>query len=277
MNKVPVDFTKAVDDLCFQYHIDDINKADAIGQALASIKGCCAGNSIRWVLGGLAYAYAIRPHAALLKDGHLNGAVDVLKKLVELLEKRQGDGGHLNYNDMDCNLRGWHKVIDNECLTCKSLATKIFAKTDGVEPPQTQDCPRCKGTGIEPEFHDHAWAVHYDDHGNGMVFVVIENCIRVELHIRELPYNISRNEQAKTMKLVLESMVQDRYDHPLPLLRYRDTRDEGFILSLSYDQPDERNDPNHSCEASIRAINALETVVEHFPSVIESLEKGEEP
>lgn len=261
MQRISETLTKEIDALLNRHCDKGFYKADLMGQALDGLSNCCAGNSVNWVLGGLAYAHATN-----------SDAVGVLKRLVTALERSKG---HVNYNDMDCDLRGWHKVIEKGCLNCTSILAKVEKHNI-----KTADCPRCKGTGIDPEYRSDAWVVHFNNHGNGCVFAVIESCIGIELHIRNLPYNISRDKEEKILKEVLKSVCQDRYDHPLPLLHYRDTRDEGFVMSLSYEkerEDEDNSDLSHECEANGQSIFALDTIIEHFTCVIESLEKGEEP
>jgi len=261
MRSVPEGFTDKVKALLDEAGIGNLAKADVLGQVVANMPGTCAGNSNQWMLGGLIFGHAIR-----------TDAVGILKKVVSLTAE------NVNYNDMDCDLMGRHLVIPIECLLCSGIVARVIRPETS---PKKEECPRCKGTGIDPEFTEQAWVLYHRNHGHASFYAVHENSGRTELHVRELPYNSSDKLVAKTMEDICAAIQKDCYDYDCPSLHYRDERDEGFVLSLSFDHP--RSDwpegvhQSHDCHVSLRAIAALDTVAEHFICVIESLEKGEEP
>lgn len=274
MKEIPVGFVKRIEELLAEYAVDNLNKADVMGQATALLKGRCAGVDYDWMQGGYVYAHVVNSHA-----------VDTLIKLVDVLTAK-AEKSHVKYCDNDLDLTGVKFVDPIECLTCNC----IVARLDQTNPaPETKDCPRCKGTGKDPEFFETSWVVLYQNHGNTKLFAIHEDCGRIQLHIRRLDYNPSDAKVKAAFKGICGAIRKEDKENPSPLLRYRDTRDDGFVLSLSWDKPKDREvyktvapddsffDINHHCETSKWAIHAVEDIVEHFVCVIDSLEKGEEP
>lgn len=247
-----VDEIKAVFD---KHNIKDISVPDAFGQLAHRLDECSIENTMPWMIGGLCASYA-RHH----------DCVGIIKQLVEKIEAKFGEN-NLNYNDLDCNMWGKYVKVDIECLTCSSLISKIEENA-----PKKEECPRCKGTGIDPEFHNKMWVLMYDNHGYGKFFIVKENCLRFELHIRELPYNTKREKLVKLFKELCVDGKAERYDSENKYIRYLDNRDEGFVMSLEYEKPNdyhkESSDQTHDCEATLRARFVLSEIVEHFPCVI---------
>jgi hypothetical protein len=264
MQEIPEELVGKIEALMTEYGIQGFRKADALGQALATMDAGCPANDIKWMTGGLVQGHIqhTKPHL-------------VLKRLVSALEKQPDK--HLNYNDMDCNLIGSHHIIKHECLTCCSITASVEKKR-GKPVPETKDCPRCKGTGVDPEYHDDAWIIWYDNHGNSQAFILLENCLGMELHIRRLPYNLGRASYKKIMTDITEAAKEDRYETECKWLKCRDERDEGFILSTRWDKPTEHNfSLSHDTHANLHAIASIDDIVEHFICVVESMEKGEEP
>lgn len=261
MIDLPDGFADAINEVFRKYNIENIRKADILGQASLELEGCHLGNTYPWLTGGMLYRYATK-----------HNAVKTLKQLSELLITKQKNA-HLNYNDMDCDLTARHLITPIECLTCSAFVTRIDKNK-----PETKDCPRCKGTGKDPEYNEYSWIVLYENHGYTTFYIIHENIGKIELHIRELPYNSKKSDIRKMFDELDEAIQKDCYDTECTLLRYRDTRDDGFILSMEYDKPDKvsKFPISHKCEVrNARAVYAIETIVEHFPCVMEDLIKEE--
>ena len=251
MKSTNPEFDQELEALLQKHGLEDrIYHADALGQFLG--RTGCIGVDAEWAISGMMAAYARK-----------NNVAEHLKKMVEAVVKARGEN-EFNYNDLDCDM--WGKTIrkQNECLECDSLLSKIFKK----EPPLDGVCPRCKGSKIDPESHDDGWFLVWDNHGNGTAFILWETCIGFELHIRRLVGNKSDKERVKTLKKLVEEVPKGIYETDYKLIRYRDQRDDGFILSMSLD----KNGNHQNCHSTIHAHYELSTIVEHFPCVIEEIE-----
>lgn len=245
MNKVSDEFVADVVAALQRHGIKDIQVASAVGQALDRVPGRCPGVDVQWCMDGQLYSYVVR-----------SGAIDIIKTVVERL-----GGASLNYNDMDTDMWAARVAPTHTCLECDNGLNRLMGRPE--QDPAT--CPRCKGSQIDPEFHADAWVLVFDDHGNALAFVVYETISDVTLHIRELPYN-----QGNRRKAVLKRLTADvlRGEHKLEdeLLRNGDSRDTGFVLSLSVAKAGGHYDGH----TSIKAVYAIDTVVQHFPCVLES-------
>jgi hypothetical protein len=165
-----------------------------------------------------------------------NDVIGILKRLVAALDKA-GKAEGLNYNDGDCDLRG--RQIANQ-------------EDEGV-----------------------SWVIHYGSHGHDYVYAVRENGRRLILHIRKFPYNTNWEIVKEGVKGIATAIQKNRYDDSCPLMRCWDSRDEGFILSLTCDKAYDKWPAGHKCEASFQAVDALNAAIGHFPWVIENLGMGE--
>lgn len=268
MQNVPQEFVDDLNNLFIKHNIDKLDKADMLGQAMVLIPKACAGFDIEHINGGFAYALAIK-----------NDVVNVLKELVNVLEKR--DQNHLNYNDMDCNLIGKHIVIHQPCLECDSFVSKLNKNNPA---PQTKDCTRCNGTAIDPEYKYDLWVIDFDNHGYHTVYIVLETCSGYELHIRRLQgeFNYLSDDEAKeAISEICEAMKKGRFDSNSKWIRNRDSRDEGFVISLTYEKFNEHYhsiglSASHDCQTTFtgRAIHDIEIISEHFSWVIKDLKSG---
>jgi hypothetical protein len=258
MKKKPVqsDFQQIASDIegvLKKHSVDPLYYPHCLGGVLDALREQCLGNSVPWFLEGLFSSYAIRTQAA-----------DTVKQLVELLDAR---GKQLNYNDLDCDLRGKKFKIVNECLECSSLVAKLGALGKA---PKPEDCPRCKGTKLDPEFFDYAWVLGFDNHGHHTFFIVQENSSYSRLHVRRLPYNMARGEVKKHFELFCAAAQTDRYDSEYEYMRYWDRRDKGFRFSMTVGKEDLSVS---DCEVNTDAVIDLQTIVEHFPTVIAEFEQ----
>lgn len=186
-----------------------------------------------------------------------------LKNLVQELEQRQEKP--FNYNDMDCNLWGKHTVIQKPCLDCDSLisAMSFTKKVDGV-------CDRCGGSKIDPEYKDDSYVIYFDNHGNSLIYVLVESSSGFNLHIREAKYNLSRKSMATLFNQFIKESCVGRYDSDFEYLRYHDKRDKGFILSMAFTEERENQEAYlFDAESNGKAPYALTTVSEHFPIVFD--------
>jgi len=228
-----------------QHNVQSVEVANVVGQALEQVEKSDIHNAIPWMLRGMAFSYVTR-----------NDVISTLQNVVKNVE-----GNPLNYNDLDCTLWGKYSEGRKECLECSSWTAKLMGK-----PKQdTATCPRCKGTNIDPDYKDKIWTVVYDDHGNGLVYVVIESCIDFELHIRELPYNKSDKSRVMVMNKISKAVSKEEGDYGL--IRYKDSRDTGFVLSLTW----KKDLSHHSGEANLRAPYTLTTVAEHFTTLFKEV------
>lgn len=269
MIEVPESLTERVNALFNEYGLDNLTKADVLGQIAVNLEGCHMGNTYPWLTGGIVYKYVMK-----------HNVIDTLKKLSSLLLSKKETASGLNYNDMDCDLTAVHLITPYECLDCTALVAKVEAKSKGNPPPETKNCPTCKGTGKDPRFNEYSWIIRYENHGYTTFYIIHENFGKTEFHVRELKYNAPKAQVKKALKDLIEAIPRDCYDTDCMLIKYRDARDNGFVLSMEHDKPEtvsEEFPMRHECEViNQRAIYAIHTVVEHFPCVIESLEKGEE-
>lgn len=248
---LPQEMVDEIETVLKKHGVERLYYPHALGQAVDRLKDQCLENSVPWMLSGILASYAIR-----------TDAVSIIKKLVELLNAK-GDKP-LNYNDLDCNLWGKYIKTPIECLECSSIVSKIGGRK--IDP---KNCPRCKGTKLDPEFFDHAWVLYYDTHGNSTVFVVQETAISIRLHIRKLPYNLKKGEMVSFFNKFVEAAVKDRYDCDFEYMRYHDGRDTGFVMYLDYDKKSKRFS---DCEGTLWAPGCLTTITEHFICVVDEFD-----
>lgn len=244
-----------------KHGINDIYWPSAFGQAIDQLKDQCLVNSIPWFISGACASYIRR-----------YGVIDTLKQLITKLGDKT-----LNYNDLDCDMWARHIKVMNECLTCSSIVSKL---DKDIPAPKPEDCPRCKGTKIDPEFHDDVWVLVYDNHGNGSVFIIEEDFGSYTLSIRDLPYNESREKRIQVLHEMLKEMPKGKFDTEHPLIRFRDMRDEGFVLSMRLDKHGVypgRDEDYYDGEASLRAPHQLSLITEHFPCVLQEELSGKDP
>jgi len=257
MDLITSEFEADLSALLEKHKIDKIGRANMLGQWLG--RNGTLGVDVSWSLGGMLAAYAIKHDAA-----------GIFKRTVEAVEKHYG-AENFNYNDLDCDM--WAKKIHhvNPCLECDCLLERI-RKT---KKPRPEVCPRCNSTKLDPESFDEGWFLVWNNHGNAIAFVLWQNCINYELHIRELPYNKKDADRIKVLKALVSEVPKGRYDTEDELIRYRDTRDKGFLLSMVIDKemPDYEIEARHSTEANPRAVYALESIVEHFPCVLDDIKE----
>jgi hypothetical protein len=244
MKSLPKGLVSEIEDLFDKHEMNNLDKADALGQIAASLSGIYLANTMQWLPGGMAFKYAVD-----------NDVANTLKRAVE------NNAQPLVYCDDDCSLHGEYFDIHHECLDCKDkLMIRLFKK----ESIPTESCTRCNGTGIDPEYIDPAWVLHYKNHGYDVLFVVLGRDVETGIHIRKFEYNSDREDiKAKIQSVV--SGLRNNDDH-IPMITYKDTRDEGFCLSLTY-REDKRE--SHSCEVNNEGFHLLTTVVEHFTAVEE--------
>jgi serine/threonine protein kinase len=166
-------------------------------------------------------------------------------------------------------------------LECDSLVSKL----DKANPaPQTKDCTRCNGTAIDPEYKHDLWVIDLDNHGYHTVYIVLETSSNYELHIRRLQgdFNyLSEDEAREVFKEICEAMQKDRFNSNSKWIRNRDSRDEGFVMSLAYNKFNEHYNSvglyaSHNCQTTFtgRAINDIENISEHLSCVIKELKSG---
>jgi hypothetical protein len=263
MKELPKGLTNKVEAV-FESGTDGYEKADLLGQALANMNAGCASNDIRWFLGGLVYGHTVK-----------TGAVQIVKDLIEALNTSSLTDKYknYNYNDLDCDLKGNHLFVPHECLTCSSLVAHL----DEDKKPDVASCERCKGTAIDPEYGDDIYVLRFRDHSSTQVYVIIENTCRVEFHIRDLPRNLSKKKTAYLIENITQAAKEDQYDNKSsPFFSYRDGRDEGFVVSMNYGKFQDWNpdhEISHECAASLEAINAIDTISQHFICVIDELKE----
>lgn len=244
MNKVPDGFVADVVAALGRHGIVNIQIADAMGQALDRVPDRCPGMDVLWCMGGALYSYVMR-----------SGAIDTIKKVVERLGNVS-----LNYNDMDTDMWAARVAPTHTCLDCDNGLNKLIGRAE--QDPAT--CPRCKGTQVDPEVHDDAWVLVFDDHGNALAFVVYETSLDVTLHIRELPYN-QHNKRKAVLKRLVADVLRGKHELEDELVRYGDSRDIGFVLSMSV----KKDDSWHEVHPSIKAVYAIDIVTQHFPCVLD--------
>lgn len=242
-----------IENLLQKHGVENLYWADTLGQALDQLKGQCLGNNVPWCNTGIVASY-LRRH----------GAIETLKKLITKLDKKR-----LNYNDMDCDIWARHIEVPMECLKCSSIVSKVDPSPNTPKSPA--ECDRCKGTAIDPECHDDVWILVDDDHGNGKVFIIEENCLSDTLSVRDLPYNQSRKQRVKVLNEMIAEVPKGMYDSPHELIRYRDSRDKGFVLTIRFD----KKDGSHNGEVSLRAACVSEIIAEHFPCLLGDEVDGE--
>lgn len=247
---IPKELVADLEAVLKKHGVDDLYYPFVFGQALDVLKEQCITNSCRWVLDGMLSSNIIRYDAP-----------GIVKKLVEKLVglgKRQP----LNYNDLDVDLWGKYIKIPRPCLECSSNV-----RTKGLK---TEDCTRCKGTGLDPDYFNHLWVLFKNDHGNSQVYIVQGNGYSTSFHVRDLPYNMSKKRSKAFFNKFVAAGMNDRFDGEFEYFRYHDLRDEGFVLSVEYNDDDKRVS---DCDiGGPRAAGALSTIVEHFPWVIENFD-----
>lgn len=245
MDKVTPEFVAELKELIAKHNVHELDVPTTIGQALNAVQNVCASNCLQWALLGLAADELTRKNVA-----------GILKAVA-----CKYDNKHLNYNDLDDNVWGAYVKWPIECLECSS----IISDNRGKDPTIVAACKRCSGTGKDPQFYEEAWIVVADMHGNGFAFVVYENCRCITVHFRELPYNKPRNSRKLTLKKLSQAVQAGRYDSKEPMLCCHDSRDKGFVLSVSVEKDDGRIDG----EANGRFTGMMSLVCEHFPCLLD--------
>lgn len=117
---------------------------------------------------------------------------------------------------------------------------------------------------------DDVLCLFYEDHGHFYSYIarVAENA--PQLHVRKYPYNMSGSKVQEAINKTIEAVEsgeRGNYEY----FRYKDTRDKGFVLSVSYfDLSDiDKGVLIMDCEAMPGWQNAMSTIVEHFPCVFD--------
>jgi len=247
MKRMPEELRTDVEALMAKHNVDNLDKANFLGQLASTMDGIYVQNTIKWLPGGMAYGYATKH--------------DVIGTLKRITEKTSEP---LVFNDDDCNLQGYTIEIFHDCMDCKdSLVTRMLER----KLVKTEDCTRCNHTGIDPYHIHHAWVLHHGNHGHDTVYIVIENSISTELHIRSFKYNSSNAKIKAGINEIIEVIkTDDREIKSCPMLVYKDNRDKGFCLSM-----DSREDGHHTTEANDQGMHYLTDIAEHFTAIEKEL------
>lgn len=252
MKKATDAFVAGLAALIDEHKIGVLDVPTTVGQALNAVQDVSSTNSLKWSLLGMAADELVRKDVA-----------GTLKKMAVKYDRK-----HLNYNDLDDDIWGRYVKWPIECLECSAIVAKLGSRKT---PPPVAECPRCGGTGKDPEFFEEAWVVVADMHGNGFAFMVYENYGGLTVHFRELPYNKGDRVRKNTLEALAVSLQCDCYDSKEPLLACRDSRDEGFVLSITIEKDDGRIDG----DASDRFAWMMSLVNEHFPCLLGEEEIGD--
>lgn len=239
---------------------NDIYRPNALGQAMQVIAKPCISLSAEWYVEDLYASHVIN------SKGN-----EIIKTLVSQLEQRNIVKDPYNYCDLDCNVWGNHSVIDKECLECDANKYADIFRKDGDSPVIKQvNCIRCGGTGIDPESKDHAYTVFHDNHGNSLVYILVEHACGWNFHIRRLPYNLSKKKMYQFFQKFCKSATIDRFDDEFEYMRYHDSRDEGFVFSMQYSSPKSYSEGYISdVNTTLEAHHAIDQMIQHFPCIFE--------
>lgn len=250
MIEVPKKLISEVENLVAMYGFNKIEIADIMGQVIEQLPDSCMGVDTKWALGGMMYSLVVN-----------SKAVQNIKNVVDYVGDKR-----FNYNDLDCDIWAKHFRDYYSCVDCDSFIASVMGK----EIPDP--CPRCKGSKTDPEFYREYWVVIRGDHGSAVAYIVEKNCSNETLHIRELPSNQTSEELEEIKEELCREIIKERFDTKNPYIRYQDSRDKGFVLTLEYDLPED--DPkhekkiHHSCEANLRSEFYISMAIEHFPCVL---------
>jgi hypothetical protein len=248
---------------------------DYLGQCAIHLPDACPSNTLNWMLEGMFFAY-VEKH-------------DPTSRLKSLCAAREAagykNGDVYNYCDGDLNVWAWHWQPDELCLECKSGIASVLQKKRGHDTPP-EVCPECKGTGVESRFKKDVWLVHHENHGNGYIYLAKESAHSFKLEIRVLPYNTEKAAIKELHEALLthinsgamEKWGQTPNDKLCPVLA--NEYGPNFLLKLSIDKPHDYLDGvSHDVkvgEQVHRALQSIETILQHFPCVQEDHEKQAE-
>ena len=262
MKEAPQALIDGINALLVEHCENSLDYADAVGQCMAHLTGCCPGNTADWSMGGFVYGVILK-----------TGAVKAVQDIVEALYKAGYSAGkRYNYNDLDNDLLAW----------------KFKARWVSKAMPSVKGCEK------DTVYYDDCWFLYYNSHGNAAIYLVQERFGRIELHIRKLPYNLSKTETKKILSRLRGQLRDREKDAPYgDYLTYLDRRDEGFVLSCSYDDNErakakyQKLDPEadlsyldnkeerHECQARHDVVFYLNTATQHFCCVQKDIDNGE--
>jgi hypothetical protein len=245
---------------------------DFLGQCAIHLPDACPSNTLEWMHEGMFFAYVEK--------------TDPISRLKSLCAAREAagykNGEVYNYCDGDLNVWAWHWQPDEPCLECSSGGSSIMQKQKGVETPP-EVCPECKGTGVESRFKTDVWLVHYENHGNGYIYLAKESTCSFKLEIRALPYNQEKAAIKELHKALLihinageiAKWGQTPRDKQCTVLE--NEYGPEFLLSLSMDKPNDwSKGVSHNCKVGSqvhKALQSIETIIQHFPCVQDDHEK----